>query len=869
MPVSVTNIYPKSTTYTHEVALTLTGGAKYGLRLKDGANSIQDSAPQTNQPVDQVMQFSYHLGRGVESFTNKNQHFAFYDSKDAWTTTLGKFHPAPLWQWSRGLRSMDVAWYGNVSWKKINSNADPYLSVSYVSSGFTGTHIQFPLRRRGKPGTLTVTIRADDGGNPHASTIHQTVTITSDSVSDTPMVVYDGEPSSYAFTASTTYHLVFYSADTDDENCWEIGCNASAAGKRSANGTTWTSTTYSPYYRITDADVDRRLYPFMYDGAMYVVDSLASGGNSTLYINGGRGKATAGSSTSLTDSALNMTTDRYVGAYIQIIRGTGAGQSRQIAANSATAFTVSSAWSVTPSTDSEYVVYKTPWFHTVGSTGINGFTSAAAGSSGLGYVYSTPAVGNNIVYFPQGDSVAIRRMRWNASTKVHDFASENATGKQGTAYFLESGFHDKDGAVIYRANNATATGSGGAQTVSRAKVTTWGTNLSFKLPNEGSTVGVYIGDTSSIITGMKFNKSDRALLVHKENSLWRVANEESFGLEYGAEDMPSIYNGQAMAQSGAYTYFSFWTTLMQMAGGTIRDTKLWLSNLPAERVGNVRGIESAFGWLFSALDANTGTGSVALYVDETQAWHELFRGFEAGRRVRNVFWQPNDDTNPFVWIDIGGELVYMMFPRSPRPLQDNSILYAPECVLETSTVDLNVNPKFFGTLKAVTKNLSASGREIYVDYQMDNYVGSTTWFHAGRIVESPSDEVQIGVGRIRKIRLRFRLNTNTATIPPILEHWALEFFEREPSARFIRLDVDVAPNRTTINGGGQDHKPTELYNALMEMSKTSEVITIESIDPSLHLRSATMYAPPFAKKDSFERGGEWSGTIQVYLKEIL
>src|SRR5919106_2533655 len=178
MPTPVSNIYPGSTTFTHEVALAV-GNLKYGLRLRDGVASIRDNAPQTTQPVDLIRQFSYHLGRGQESFLDKGRHFGYFDAKDAWLQTLGKAHPTLLWQFAQGgMRSQDIHWFGSITWKKLSTNGDPYLSVSWSSSGFTGRHIQFPIRRKGNPGTLTVTLRANDSGNPHASTIHQTVTVT-------------------------------------------------------------------------------------------------------------------------------------------------------------------------------------------------------------------------------------------------------------------------------------------------------------------------------------------------------------------------------------------------------------------------------------------------------------------------------------------------------------------------------------------------------------------------------------------------------------------------------------------------------------------------------------------------------------------
>jgi len=223
-----------------------------------------------------------------------------------------------------------------------------------------------------------------------------------------------------------------------------------------------------------------------------------------------------------------------------------------------------------------------------------------------------------------------------------------------------------------------------------------------------------------------------------------------------------------------------------------------------------------------------------------------------------------------VWTCIGDDIVYQIFPRSPRPLADSVVEYAPEAVLTTSTIDLSVNPKFFGKLSAVTKNLSASGRQIDVDFQTDDYIGTSTHFKAGVIGESPKDEIQIGSGNKRKLEVRFRLNTNDATTPPILEQWDLEFFERIPSARYFTLSCEVAPRARVQSGGGRDHTPSELFNALDELAKSAEPLTVESIDPNLHGKVVTIYAQPNSQKIGYDsRSKEWEGYVNVYLKEVL
>lgn len=71
---------------------------------------------------------------------------------------------------------------------------------------------------------------------------------------------------------------------------------------------------------------------------------------------GKSGTATAGGATTLTDSTQSWTVNEFAGLIVTITSGTGAGQERTISSNTATALTVSTAWTTNPDNTSVYSI---------------------------------------------------------------------------------------------------------------------------------------------------------------------------------------------------------------------------------------------------------------------------------------------------------------------------------------------------------------------------------------------------------------------------------------------------------------------------------------------------------------------------------
>ena len=88
-----------------------------------------------------------------------------------------------------------------------------------------------------------------------------------------------------------------------------------------------------------------RIYP-------YLAGITAAGGT----ISSDSGTATAGASLTLTDSGKAWSTDAWLYYIVRITGGTGSGQERYIASNTATVLTVDSAWTTNPDATSTYTI---------------------------------------------------------------------------------------------------------------------------------------------------------------------------------------------------------------------------------------------------------------------------------------------------------------------------------------------------------------------------------------------------------------------------------------------------------------------------------------------------------------------------------
>lgn len=675
-------------------------------------------------------------GRGGERYSDDSSRYK--DAKEAWAWYEGYLFPSLQWQFSSGYRSADFAMVGSKSWRGLFGSTQSISRTFTASASYNADKAWIWMRRVGTPDTMTLELRTNSSGSP-SSTVLKSATVTTSTITDVVSVlqVFDWT-STQALVSGTTYHIVVCGADTDNDlNHWEVAVDTSGvSSKYSASGAgdtgSWTTADFSMYYRITDADINRRWWFFIYNENLYKVSNEAV---TKLY-----------------------------------------------------------KWDETTDVWSEITGH------------------------GLTTVTGRPVEMNNFCYFPCGDTTAIRVYNGSA------WDAQTVASGQGCATGLALGFSESDNKIqMWRYNNALVSGgtaTGLRVSVSRADVVApYTTDLTFRESK-------LIGDNSTLITGI--DSVNNTLWVRKSNEIGTVTSDRYTELDYGIKKTPSSNNGIAFVAWNGLIYYNWLFSTQRVFSGTV-------DNVGSKRFPSGRqGIDSSYttyvAWMFIANDAGaSGTSSVLLY--DGLAQHEFARAWASGRRIRDVFVQPVANQRARLWFDCGGDSMFIELPdNAVNPLDDSSMKYMHEAVLESSEIDMGTAsklPKFIKEMTLTSKNLDGKGKVVYFDYQLDDEVGDTTYENTppiDRFVTSPEDSININEGNLRRFAYRLRLLTDNQLVPPIIRGIVPNGFARSPARRV--LDVTAEVKDFTVKGKVQ--KASDVINWLEELSESAYMVHVRS-----------------------------------------
>jgi hypothetical protein len=299
-----------------------------------------------------------------------------------------------------------------------------------------------------------------------------------------------------------------------------------------------------------------------------------------------------------------------------------------------------------------------------------------------------------------------------------------------------------------------------------------------------------------------------------------------------------------------------------MHGGTLDDVGPWRDEgLPDGRDGKVSGLVSMLAWLFVSIDGDNKTSSVYVYKD--RGYHEVFRGYGSGHRIRGVFVQEGEGVCPRLWIDYNGELIYQDY--SLVPLEEDNFEFMHEAALISSTIDSGHADtyKFFKELSAVVANLNRDGRRVEVDYQYDEDVGAPTQWKPVTPLFANLDTTALNIGEIKRMRYRLRMMTDNATKPPVVESVVMKGFEVLPVKRIWSMRIKAS----SISSEGRSADPSELYNWLWEATKRARLVWMYSVLPELN-GILVRLEPPSTLWNFINKFSKWTGVISLTVREM-
>jgi len=770
------NVSPSTPNPTHHISLTDPTGVRIGLNV---VNSRGDHDPSaiTHAPTDRmalkttsgnsqysdmqwpwtpIAQEDWSEGRASEDFDKAVARYM--DSKRA-NTIFGPIYLGPQETYTSGYRSANYSLPGSVSWiAMLDEGARKYLAVRFhASASYTAAVIALHIRRRGTPTTaLTVELCADAAGNP--GTVLQTATATTSTITDTVAEFHYISITAQALTGGVPYWVKVYAAGTTDDH-WEVGVKAEAGTtKESSDDSSWGTSSVDLYYRVTAVDVAYTPRLFQYKNAMYCLLNPSSGAPS-LYLNGDRGVADAntGELTLLKDATKAWTTDQWVGCVVYIRGGTGSNEPvpyRTITGNGATSLTVDTAWTITHDTTTDYVI-------------IGANTWQLLASTGLTVPVTDVIVVNDIVYFAQGESVNIRRMQFNGSTGVHDYA-DDGTNK---ATHMTTVRDATAGLEVWRANNSAN------PTISKAPVVAWGTNLTF-----AATADTFKDDLGRI-TGLIEYGAEKQLWIFREGGVFYLDGGKAYEIPLmELHAMQAYTNGRARMVHNVYLYFNLGYGLERYYNSSLDDVGPNRDEgLPDGRQGVVSCLVAYPGRFFAGIDAGTGISSVLCYNEA--GWHEVYRAPTAGQRVLAMAFQVTPGTMADrMWIVVGQDIIWLPFPSGTiYPYRDSAYRYTHEASVVSGwmyagLVDV---PKIFSRLRLFAENLIEDITQIEADYQLDN---DTEWTPLASAFDFETDEVPLeeeSGARGKRLRLRLRLMTSDNTETPRIKSCVVDAVSRD------------------------------------------------------------------------------------------
>jgi hypothetical protein len=300
----------------------------------------------------------------------------------------------------------------------------------------------------------------------------------------------------------------------------------------------------------------------------------------------------------------------------------------------------------------------------------------------------------------------------------------------------------------------------------------------------------------------------------------------------------NVHNGVGHTVHNVYLYFSFLHGLERFYRNNMDDVGPNRDEgLPDDRRGFITAMQGYVGRFFENYDVQEGYSCIMESASGTDH-HETFRSDTLGKRIRNLFVQVvPGDTADRLWFTEGDDIVWLPLPGNTlKEDTDDTFRHTHEAYVETGWMYGTQQDavKLYHSVKLFTENIS-SNRKIEWDYKKNDETAWTAISTA--FTSSPVEEIVLGVAA-KRIKLRFRLQTNDNTETPIIRGMIVSATTR-PETRYT-YTMNTTLDDAAVDLRGQQDTSISASTVLTQLDTWMEantVLTMSSVFTPFHNKS--------------------------------
>lgn len=640
---------------------------------------------------------------------------------------------------------------------------------------------------------------------------------------------------SSAVTLSAGTYWIVVTVDNlafSNDGSFTLGTTTSSGlSSKFYNGSTWAAQTPAICFALAS---DRRIKDakfFRYKWGLYHWITNEDG-TVRLYLNGDRGLAAdnAGDKTKLnvtSKSASAWVANQWVGSVVRIYGGPGSGEWRVVTSNTTSVITVDRAWTTTHTASSQFVIVgSVHWYEISGH--------------GLSWVEDVCVSKEGIVYFAQGDTRAIRKMKEENSSGAwtRSFADDATDGASRLMATVDQLKQD----VIWRARN------GEYGDVSKAVAAGWSATLTFE-------AGIKLAGLEQDING--FVEADQKIYVCKMDAIWAISAEGTPARVIG---WPLIWNrasGKNPEVSSPYIVFPVRNGLVRLHGnstimedfGPDKD-----DGLPASFGGYVADIKQVEGrgGLLLAINAGAATdesaarvGESGIYVYRNGSWHGLCH-FGWGSGVYAMGWQDTDEGKYFLYARVRDGIRMLQFPgewdlrKDLTWMDDERRADGGYILLGRMNAGSNMNVKYWDRVTVMGKGL---GLTTAVYYRTSDPTGSATeadislWTYAGRVYDDLEGVIRLGI-ESRELWLMVVIKRTG-----VVKALQVDYLARMEDADSWTVPFRISDMGFDRNGRREEWTAEQTIRLLDEWARSPTPLTMYSMSPVMNSRRVVIQRP--------------------------